>query len=61
MIAGEAVSNIRTVAAFNAEDCVMNLFRHELAIPLERSSWRGQVSAVFLPQAFVYHHYFERA
>nr|XP_024359021.1 ABC transporter B family member 19-like [Physcomitrium patens] len=46
MIAGEAVSNIRTVAAFNAEDCVMNLFRHELAIPLERSSWRGQVAGI---------------
>jgi ATP-binding cassette subfamily B (MDR/TAP) protein 1 len=49
MLAGEAVSNIRTVAAFNAEDKVLRLFRHELEIPMEKSFWRGQVPGRLIP------------
>lgn len=45
MIAGEAVSNIRTVAAFNAQEKILRLYRHELRIPqrrsLRRSQWSG--------------------
>ncbi|XP_068636496.1 ABC transporter B family member 19 [Aristolochia californica] len=47
MIAGEGVSNIRTVAAFNAQDKILSLFRHELRVPQKRSSRRSQ-SAGFL-------------
>ncbi|KAJ4974852.1 hypothetical protein NE237_008026 [Protea cynaroides] len=45
MIAGEGVSNIRTVAAFNAQDKILSLFSHELRIPqmlsLRRSQFAG--------------------
>ncbi|KAF5189418.1 Abc transporter b family member [Thalictrum thalictroides] len=42
MIAGEGVSNIRTVAAFNAQDKILSLFSHELRIPQLRSLRRSQ-------------------
>lgn len=42
-VAGEAVSNIRTVAAFNAESKVTSLFEYELQAPLKRGYLRGQV------------------
>ncbi|XP_010256924.1 PREDICTED: ABC transporter B family member 19 [Nelumbo nucifera] len=42
MIAGEGVSNIRTVAAFNAQDKILSLFCHELRVPQRRSLRRSQ-------------------
>ncbi|KAG9159775.1 hypothetical protein Leryth_007793 [Lithospermum erythrorhizon] len=44
MIAGEGVSNIRTVAAFNAQDKILSLFSHELRLPEQRSLRRSQTS-----------------
>lgn len=44
MIAGEGVSNIRTVAAFNAQDKIISLFRYQLRIPHKRSLRRSQLS-----------------
>ncbi|GFP90363.1 ABC transporter b family member 19 [Phtheirospermum japonicum] len=44
MIAGEGVSNIRTVAAFNAQDKILSLFSHELRAPQRRSLRRSQSS-----------------
>ncbi|KAG2572561.1 ABC transporter B family member 19-like [Panicum virgatum] len=44
MIAGEGVSNIRTVAAFNAQDKVLSLFCVELRVPQAHSLRRSQVS-----------------
>ncbi|KAF7129081.1 hypothetical protein RHSIM_Rhsim10G0040800 [Rhododendron simsii] len=46
MIAGEGVSNIRTVAAFNAQDKTLSLFRHELRITQLRSLSRSQTSGI---------------
>ncbi|KAJ6830310.1 ABC transporter B family member 19-like [Iris pallida] len=46
MIAGEGVSNIRTVAAFNAQDKILSLFCHELRIPQLRSLRRSQTSGL---------------
>ncbi|CAI9752720.1 unnamed protein product [Fraxinus pennsylvanica] len=44
MIAGEGVSNIRTVAAFNAQEKILALFCHELQVPQLRSFSRSQSS-----------------
>ncbi|KAG2566655.1 ABC transporter B family member 19-like [Panicum virgatum] len=44
MIAGEGVSNIRTVAAFNAQDKILSLFCGELRVPQAHSLRRSQVS-----------------
>ncbi|CAK9872650.1 unnamed protein product [Sphagnum jensenii] len=44
MVAGEAVGNIRTVAAFCAEDKVLDLFMRELEAPKKQSVMRGQLS-----------------
>ncbi|KAI8533910.1 hypothetical protein RHMOL_Rhmol10G0047300 [Rhododendron molle] len=46
MIAGEGVSNIRTVAAFNAQDKILSLFCHELRVPQLRSLSRSQTAGV---------------
>ncbi|XP_008804465.2 ABC transporter B family member 19-like [Phoenix dactylifera] len=46
MIAGEGVSNIRTVAAFNAQDKILSLFHHELEVPQQRSLRRSQTSGL---------------
>lgn len=46
MIAGEAVSNIRTVAAFNAQDKILSLFGKELHIPQQLSLQRSQSSGI---------------
>ncbi|WVZ91622.1 hypothetical protein U9M48_037768 [Paspalum notatum var. saurae] len=43
-IAGEAVANLRTVAAFNAERKVTALFQANLRGPLRRCFWKGQVA-----------------
>ncbi|VAH48469.1 unnamed protein product [Triticum turgidum subsp. durum] len=46
MIAGEGVSNIRTVAAFNAQDKILSLFCSELRVPQMHSLRRSQISGV---------------
>ncbi|WVZ24040.1 hypothetical protein V8G54_002584 [Vigna mungo] len=47
MLAGEAVSNIRTVAAFCAEQKVLDLYANELVEPSKRSFNRGQIAGIF--------------
>ncbi|RXH89535.1 hypothetical protein DVH24_031892 [Malus domestica] len=46
MIAGEGVSNIRTVAAFNAQNKILSLFCHELRLPQLGSLRRSQTAGV---------------
>ncbi|XP_030550712.1 ABC transporter B family member 19 [Rhodamnia argentea] len=46
MIAGEGVSNIRTVAAFNAQNKILSLFCHELRLPQMRSLGRSQTAGL---------------
>ncbi|KAL4581746.1 hypothetical protein LXL04_006274 [Taraxacum kok-saghyz] len=46
MIAGEGVSNIRTVAAFNAQDKILSQFSDELRIPQTQSLRRSQLSGI---------------
>ncbi|KAG0586096.1 hypothetical protein KC19_2G063800 [Ceratodon purpureus] len=46
MVAAEAVGNVRTVAAFNAEDKVVDLFSTELEAPMKRGFLRGQVAGI---------------
>lgn len=46
MIAGEGVSNIRTVAAFNAQDKILYLFCYELRVPQLRSLRRSQTAGL---------------
>ncbi|XP_042488559.1 ABC transporter B family member 19 [Macadamia integrifolia] len=46
MIAGEGVSNIRTVAAFNAQGKILSLFSQELRIPQMGSLRRSQSSGL---------------
>ncbi|XP_021297791.1 ABC transporter B family member 19 [Herrania umbratica] len=46
MIAGEGVSNIRTVAAFNAQSKILSLFCYELRVPQKRSLGRSQTSGL---------------
>ncbi|MCO5594158.1 hypothetical protein L7F22_048181 [Adiantum nelumboides] len=48
MIAGDAIGNIRTVAAFNAEGKVIALFAEALVEPSRRSFLRGNISGFFL-------------
>ncbi|RRT48112.1 hypothetical protein B296_00017370 [Ensete ventricosum] len=43
-IAGEAVSNVRTVAAFNSETKITELFAANLQSPLRRCFWKGQIA-----------------
>lgn len=43
-VASEAVGNMRTVAAFSAEDTVLRLFNSHLAGPLRRAFRRGQIA-----------------
>ena len=44
MVASEAVSNIRTIAAFSSEDKVLGLFAAQLAAPMRKAAVRGIVS-----------------
>ncbi|XP_031108289.1 ABC transporter B family member 19 [Ipomoea triloba] len=44
MIAGEGVSNIRTVAAFNAQEKILSLFAQELRVPQKQSLRRSLLS-----------------
>ncbi|CAN4128139.1 unnamed protein product [Withania somnifera] len=59
MFAGEAVSNIRTVAAFCAEEKVTDLYARELVEPAERSFSRGQIAGIFygVSQFFIFSSY----
>lgn len=43
-LAGEAVANLRTVAAFNSESRIVGLFTASLATPLRRCFWKGQIA-----------------
>ncbi|KAL4576617.1 hypothetical protein LXL04_012713 [Taraxacum kok-saghyz] len=43
-LAGEAVANMRTVAAFNSEAKIVNLFTISLQKPLHRCFWKGQIA-----------------
>lgn len=43
-IAGEAVANVRTVAAFNSEAKIAKLFAVNLESPLRRCFWKGQIA-----------------
>ncbi|XP_024523774.1 ABC transporter B family member 19 [Selaginella moellendorffii] len=43
MLAGDAVSNIRTIAAFNAEKKLVNLVTLELQTPAKRSLFHGSI------------------
>ncbi|CAM6112793.1 unnamed protein product [Calypogeia fissa] len=45
-VAGEAVGNIRTVAAFNAEDKVLALFTTELEGPSKQSFWKAHMVGI---------------
>ncbi|MCO5550177.1 hypothetical protein L7F22_003659 [Adiantum nelumboides] len=47
MVSGEAIANIRTVAAFNAEEKVVDLFAQELRVPEKRSLMRGNIAGFF--------------
>ncbi|XP_024983621.1 ABC transporter B family member 1 [Cynara cardunculus var. scolymus] len=43
-LAGEAVANMRTVAAFNSESKIVKLFTASLDVPLRRCFWKGQIA-----------------
>ncbi|KAE8690033.1 ABC transporter B family member 1 [Hibiscus syriacus] len=43
-LAGEAIANIRTVAAFNSENKIVGLFSSSLQTPLKRCFWKGQIA-----------------
>ncbi|XP_027085579.1 ABC transporter B family member 10 [Coffea arabica] len=59
MLAGEAVSNIRTVAAFCSEEKVIDLYGHELVEPSRRSFRRGQIAGILygVSQFFIFSSY----
>lgn len=43
-LAGEAIANVRTVAAFNSELKIVDLFSSNLQAPLRRCFWKGQIA-----------------
>ncbi|RDX81090.1 ABC transporter B family member 2, partial [Mucuna pruriens] len=59
MLAGEAVSNIRTVASFCSEQKVLDLYANELVEPSKRSFNRGQIAGIFygISQFFIFSSY----
>ncbi|KAJ0824452.1 putative ABC-type xenobiotic transporter [Helianthus annuus] len=59
MLAGEAVSNIRTVAAFCSENKVLDLYSRELVGPAKQSFNRGQIAGLFygVSQFFIFSSY----
>ncbi|KAJ9707214.1 hypothetical protein PVL29_002282 [Vitis rotundifolia] len=59
MLAGEAVSNIRTVAAFCSEEKVLDLYSRELVEPADKSFTRGQIAGLFygISQFFIFSSY----
>ncbi|KAI3826174.1 hypothetical protein L1987_00219 [Smallanthus sonchifolius] len=58
-IAGEAVANMRTVAAFNSESKIVNLYTTSLDAPVRRCFWKGQIagSGFGIAQFFLYGSY----
>ncbi|KAL8263308.1 hypothetical protein R6Q59_024657 [Mikania micrantha] len=58
-LAGEAVANMRTVAAFNSESKIINLFTTSLDAPVRRCFWKGQIagSGFGIAQFFLYGSY----
>ncbi|XP_057448648.1 ABC transporter B family member 2-like [Lotus japonicus] len=59
MLAGEAVSNMRTVAAFCSEEKILDLYANELEGPSRRSFQRGQIAGIFygISQFFIFSSY----
>ncbi|PSR91622.1 ABC transporter B family member 2 like [Actinidia chinensis var. chinensis] len=59
MLAGEAVSNIRTIAAFCSEEKVLDLYSQELVEPSRRSFTRGQIAGIYygVSQFFIFSSY----
>ncbi|XP_078438546.1 ABC transporter B family member 2-like isoform X2 [Wolffia australiana] len=59
MLAAEAVSNIRTVAAFCSEGKVIDLYSRELEEPARQSFRRGQAAGIFygVSQFFIFSSY----
>ncbi|PSR89248.1 ABC transporter B family member 2 like [Actinidia chinensis var. chinensis] len=59
MLAGEAVSNIRTVAAFCSEEKVLDLYSQQLIEPSRRSFIRGQIAGIYygVSQFFIFSSY----
>ncbi|GFZ17130.1 P-glycoprotein 2 [Actinidia rufa] len=59
MLAGEAVSNIRTVAAFCSEEKVLDLYSQQLIEPSRRSFTRGQIAGIYygVSQFFIFSSY----
>ncbi|XP_040989621.1 ABC transporter B family member 2-like [Juglans microcarpa x Juglans regia] len=59
MLATEAVSNVRTVAAFCAEEKILDLYARELVEPSRRSFVRGQIAGIFygICQFFIFSSY----
>ncbi|KAG7546155.1 ABC transporter-like [Arabidopsis suecica] len=59
MLAGESVSNIRTVAAFCAEEKILELYSRELLEPSKSSFRRGQMAGLFygVSQFFIFSSY----
>ena len=45
-LAGEAVANVRTVAAFNSESKIVSLYTDNLQTPLRRCFWKGQIAGI---------------
>ncbi|CAN6807639.1 unnamed protein product [Brassica oleracea] len=43
-LAGEAIANVRTVAAFNSEAKIVRLYTANLEPPLKRCFWKGQIA-----------------
>ncbi|WCJ29141.1 ABC transporter B family member 2 [Euphorbia peplus] len=59
MLAAEAVSNMRTVAAFCAEEKIIDLYGRELVEPSKRSFTRGQIAGILygVSQFFIFSAY----
>ncbi|KAK6119489.1 hypothetical protein DH2020_046766 [Rehmannia glutinosa] len=59
MVAGEAVSNIRTIAAFCSEEKIIDLYARELIEPSKSSFRRGQAAGIFygVSQFFIFSSY----
>ena len=59
MLAGEAISNIRTIAAFCSEGKILELYGNELLEPSKFSFKRGQIAGLFfgISQFFIFSAY----
>lgn len=59
MLAGEAVNNMRTVAAFCSEEKILDLYADQLVGPSKHSFRRGQIAGLFygISQFFIFSSY----